>query len=274
MKRAAAGMPDAPPTAPRGLQVLRPITAREAIALQAARRDAVFIAGGTALQLGWNEGIPSVLIAVDALHEAQGVRLAGQTLRIGTAVRLEALRHDALVREHAPLLAQACGEIGAFGVRNLATLGGNIAWRMGDTLPALLAAEALAELADGRCLPLAGLLKAGTLPLLVAVHWPLHPLAFSFFEKLSHRASFSPSRLTVAGLQGPGPLCLAAGAAGLPARRLLHCETLLQRDADASDSALSDAALADLAGDATRARLLQRVLRGHLAARPLAESAR
>jgi len=245
-------------------QLLRPRNAKEATVFLADHRDAVLIAGGTALQLAWTDGPPATLIAVDALPEAQGLRMEDGMLRIGAAMQLETLRTNALVQEQAPLLARACGEIGALGVRNIATLGGNIAWRMGDTLPALLVSGAEAELADGRRLPLAGLLKAGSLPLLLAIHWPMQATDFCFFEKLSHRASFSPSRLTIAGMRNADSLRLAASAAGLPARRLLHCETLLQAGTSPASAALSAAALADLDGDAARGRLLARVLQGVL----------
>lgn len=211
------------------------------LALQAAGQPATWVAGGTALQLAWGSTAPTgTLIDVRRLPEAQGVAvLPGGAVRIGAAMPLEVLRRDALVQLHAGLLAQACAAVGAMGVRHLATLGGNIGWRFGDALVALLALQVDAELADGRCLPLATLLAATPpgdgLPLLLAVHLrPRRAPALAVFEKLGQRAAFSPSLATLALLADQDAagrlsgLHIAAGAAGLPARPLLHTAASLQ----------------------------------------------
>jgi len=227
------------------LQIEHPASAAAALqcgqALQRAGQPATWVAGGTALQLAWGSASPTgTLIDVRQLPEAQGVALLpGGGLRIGAAMPLEALRRDALVQRQASLLAQACAAVGAMGVRHLATLGGNIGWRFGDALVALLALQADAELADGRCLPLAALLAstpAGSgLPLLLAVQVPPRAdPALAVFEKLGQRAAFSPSLATLALLADQDAagqiigLQIAAGAAGLPARPLLHTAASLR----------------------------------------------
>jgi len=233
-----------------------------------ARRDTLgdagaFVAGGTALQLGWARSAPEGLTLVDvsALPAASGVTVRGHHLRIGAACRLESLRHDPAVRAGAPLLAAACDQVAAMGVRHLATLGGNVGWRAGDTLAPLLALDAEAELADGRSLALADLLDRDPLPLVVAV-WIDTGTARgrSAFEKVADRAAFAPSRLTLAIVEAPDGVRLAAVGAGLPARRLRAAEHALAHDR----TALADACLADL-GDPARARLARRLIEGHLA---------
>lgn len=271
------------------LQIEQPASAAAALqrsqACQAAGAPATWVAGGTALQLAWGSA-PAAgrLIDVRRLPEAQGVAvLPGGGLRIGAAMALEALRRDALVQLHAGLLAQACAAVGAMGLRHLATLGGNIGWRFGDALVALLALQADAELADGCCLPLATLLATvppgDGLPLLLAVHLrPRAAAALVVFEKLGQRAAFSPSLATLALLadqEADGRLTalrIAAGAAGLPARLLLHTAAALQgRQPKALDPAvLQQALLQDLpeaAADLPR-RVLARLLAGHLATLP------
>jgi len=229
-----------------------------------ARRDTLgaagaFVAGGTALQLGWDGAAPDLtLLDVSVLPSAQGLSVRDGRLRIGAACRLESLRHDPAVRAGAPLLASACGEIAAMGVRHLATLGGNVGWRFGDTLAPLFALDAGAELADGRTVPLAEVLHHDPLPLVVALwvdtrtaHWR------SVFEKAGHRAAFSPSRLTLAIVDGPDGVRLAAVGAGLAARRLRAAERALHH------GGLAEACLTDL-GDPVRARLARRLIEGHL----------
>jgi CO/xanthine dehydrogenase FAD-binding subunit len=207
--------------------LLRPTDLPAALQAAAAGSSA-YIAGGTALQLQWID-LPQPAALVDLTGVAdRGISLQDGSLRIGAGVTLERCRKDPLVRSGAPLLALACETIGAFSVRNLGTLGGNIGWRLGDTLPALLASDASVELADGRLMPLEALLRQTALttplPLLVAVHVPSPATkAAAFFEKVGHRASFSPTVVAACGsvaMDAKGDVTgarLAASAAGVPA---------------------------------------------------------
>jgi CO/xanthine dehydrogenase FAD-binding subunit len=278
-----------PPAAACALS--QPFTAAAALDLRrACGPEATYIAGGTALQLGWGvaeEQRPSHTLLIDVLAGAvpAGVHLdvlpdGSRALRLGAAARLEALRRDARVRAAAPRLAEAFDAIAAPAVRHLATLGGNIGWRCGDALPALLAAGAWLTLAEGTRVPLDRMLdeaRAGgaALPLIAEVCWPLARAprpGWSIFEKIGWRAAFSPSRLTLAieALSDRGVIAeprVAATAAGWPARRLTRVERVLvgltpealRRDA----GGLRAACLADL-DDSPQARLVTRLLTGHL----------
>lgn len=264
-----------------GLQALRPADAAEAQRLRDADpAGTAFVGGGTALQLGWADGPPALcLLAVDRLPTAQGwcrVEAGGRRwLRLGAALRLEALRRDPALRQAAPLLAAACDQLAAPGVRHLATLGGNVGWRWGDTLAPLLALDAEAELADGRRQPLAALLPAAPLPLVVAL-WLPEPAAaprLAVYEKVGRRAAFSPARLALALWQPAGTAPrLAACGAGWMARRLAATEAVLAAHlACAADpahgisaAALQPACRADLDDDAALGRLAARLIAGHL----------
>jgi CO/xanthine dehydrogenase FAD-binding subunit len=255
--------------------IVQPHTAREAQSLKdALGASAAFIGGGTALQLAWGDETPElILIDVAGLPEVQGIVLTGTRLRIGAGIRLESLRRDPFVLAHAPLLAAACDSLAALSVRHLATLGGNVGWRCGDTLAVLLVLDALAELADGSTIPLATWLTVNTSPLLVAVHIVADvasPLAF--FEKVGHRAAFSPTRLALAmhALRVDSKLVtvrVAASAAGLPARRLHRVEQALEGlSLTQLERASTATACAQDISDPALARLACRLLHGHLAA--------
>ena len=212
------------------VRIERPASAAAAQALRAAAADVVFVAGGTALQLGWTDGAPAGLTLVDVarLSAAQGITLtpAGRPgLRIGAAVTLEALRLDERVVRLAPMLAQVCAEIGSLPVRTWGTLGGNAGWRYGDALAVLLVLQARVELADGSVRPLEDWLAAEPLPLAVAFHLdgPAAPASPCWYEKIGQREAFAPSMLTLAQADGR----VAAVAAGLPARRLRRTEACL-----------------------------------------------
>ena len=179
------------------------------------------------LQPTWSVDEPGTVTDISGLAEARGITFDGQWLRIGALETIERIRTDAIVARHAPLLAQACGVVGALGVRLLGTLGGNIGWRQGDTLPALLALDAAVETAGG-VRPLDEVMGLAVMPLILAVLLPPQP-AIAVFEKTGHRAAFSPSVATVAGSveREAGVVRLASGAAGRPARRLPWAERML-----------------------------------------------
>ena len=238
-----------------------------------------FVAGGTALQLGWGHRAPSLTcISVADLPQAQGVQLvpdahATPVLRIGAGMRLEALRGHPLVRRHAALLAQACDGIGALAVRHLATLGGNVGWGFGDTLAPLLVLDAHAELASGALEPLHRLLDRPEMPLVVALVLPTGPApTVARYEKLGQRQAFSPTRLGLAlacTIDPQGALTqvqLACCAAGLRARRLGHARALLtgRRIGSVATVDLERACARDLPAGSALARVAARLLTGWL----------
>jgi CO/xanthine dehydrogenase FAD-binding subunit len=258
------------------LHILHPATPAEAVA---AHRDpdTAFVAGGTALQLSWRNPAPALtLIDVLALEAAQGIALqADGSLRIGAAVSLEAVRTHAAVAARAPLLATACDSLAALAVRHLATLGGNLGWRFGDTVAALLAHQAEAELADGRRQPLPELLAHDRLPLVLALHLPPpNPDEHRFYEKVGHRAAFTPARIALAVsacIANDGRLHntrIGLAGAGLSGRRLRYAEAWLNACQPArlgpTDSGLRAAVATDLPADPASARLAARILGGRL----------
>jgi aerobic carbon-monoxide dehydrogenase medium subunit len=87
---------------------------------------------------------PTVLVDIDRLSELEYVRDAGDHIEIGALSRIGDLAADPLLREHNPLLAYACGEVGDPQVRHRATLGGAAAHGdpAGDPPSVLLALDA------------------------------------------------------------------------------------------------------------------------------------
>lgn len=119
--------------------------------------DANYVAGGTLLQLLWENAAgkprPRHLISLEGIHAlrdiTESVDDTGVTLEVGALSPLSVCgRHPAIVRRW-PVLAAACNQIAAPAVRNRATLGGNVANGCGDTLPALLALDAEVIWFDG-----------------------------------------------------------------------------------------------------------------------------
>ncbi len=110
------------------------------------------IAGGTDLLLDLQQGRhPPVhtLVDVSAIAEMSLIEIRRDQLYIGAAVPLNQVVLSCLVQEHAEALVEAAGLIGGPQVRNMATLGGNVAHALpaGDGTIALMAMGAQAEIA-------------------------------------------------------------------------------------------------------------------------------
>jgi xanthine dehydrogenase D subunit len=258
-------------------RVLRPASTAEAVAWAASAPGARFVAGGTALQLEWHRGVapPATLIALHGIAALTGIDWfsgaidqsrqavgsgcgainpvggapdhSGGIIRIGASTPLGDLERDHQVRSRLPLLAAAIAGVAAPAIRNLATLGGNVAGRTGCLLPALLALDATlagsAPSGPWRCpLPdwLARASPAGELiecleipPLAAGGRWTQ--------RKIGLRAAFSPAVIGVAGvLQFRGEIIvsarLAVGGGIVTPARLPAAEALFSgQHADAID---------------------------------------
>jgi CO/xanthine dehydrogenase FAD-binding subunit len=115
------------------------------------RTAAIPFAGGTDLmvKLGRGAGIlpgfKAPVLFLDRCPELRDLRLADGALEIGSMVSLAALAESSIVH---PVLREIALSMGGPGIRNAATLGGNIcnASPAGDTLPFLYAFEARVKL--------------------------------------------------------------------------------------------------------------------------------
>lgn len=144
----------------------RPTSVREAVqALAAAPGPALPLAGGTDILLDLRQGRHSpvhTIVDLSGIPEMKVVELRGERLFIGAAAPIARLAGHALVGEHARALAEACDLIGGPQVRNVATLGGNVAHALpaADGTIALMSLEAEAQVAgpqEVRSIPLSEL---------------------------------------------------------------------------------------------------------------------
>lgn len=132
---------------------LRPKNLSEAMdALATAPRPLAPIAGGTDLLLDLEQGRhPPVqtLIDVTSVTEMTAFEVRGDELFIGAAVPVNRIALDPFTVTHAQALTEACNLIAGPQVRNVATLGGNVAHALpaADGTIALLALDAQVEIA-------------------------------------------------------------------------------------------------------------------------------
>lgn len=190
--------------------VKQPVLIEEAL-MQKKDSQEVFVAGGTLLQLQWESGtpLPRMLVDLSFLNHLKGITCQehGDTynVKIGTLTTIaECLSHPLIVK-HTPLLANACRNIAAPAVRNRATIGGNIASRVGDTIPALLALNAEVKIAtkgDSYVMSLWNWLKINHQQpfLLLEIIIPFSVKGTKdFYRKVGRREAFIPSLLTISG---------------------------------------------------------------------------
>ena len=134
-------------------EYLRPTNLSQAIqAFAQASGPVLPIAGGTDLLLDLEQGrhAPAhTLLDVTSIIEMNALEVRGKELFVGAAIPVNRIVHDPLVVTHAQALTEACNLIAGPQVRNVATLGGNVAHALpaADGTIALLALNAQAEVA-------------------------------------------------------------------------------------------------------------------------------
>lgn len=216
--------------------------------------SAAIVAGGTDLLLDLlQDRHPAVttLVDVSRVRELLEITERAGWIEVGAAVPLNEIIHHPLLRANADCLVEASELIGGPQVRNVATLGGNVAHALpaGDGTIALLAlgSEALLAGIDGiRWRPLEDLFEAPGKPrfdrsreILVGFHFPAkRPNEGSAFQRVMRPQGVAIAILNMAariqfaadftvleaalaiGPAGPRPLRARAAEAALRGRKL------------------------------------------------------
>lgn len=145
---------------------LTPKTIDEALAmLHQHAGNARIIAGGTDLlvDLRAEESEPqNALVDITRIPELAGIHDEGDHVLIGAGVTHAQIVKSPLIAMHATCLVESCGVVGGPQVRNVATLGGNVAHALpaGDGTVSLVALSADAEVihnGERRWLPIQAL---------------------------------------------------------------------------------------------------------------------
>ena len=108
----------------------RAASTEEAVALLAEHGDeARPLAGGQSLLplMNFRLARPSVLVDLNRVAELDYVRDGDGGVRLGALTRQRTIERSELVRDRAPLLAEATRLVGHFQIRNRGTIGGSIA---------------------------------------------------------------------------------------------------------------------------------------------------
>ncbi|MCK4513472.1 xanthine dehydrogenase family protein subunit M [bacterium] len=125
----------------------RPETIQEAIAiLNEHGTGAKVLAGGTDVVAGLRDGLttPGILVDIKGIAGLSGIEREGGILRIGALATFTDLIESELTKKHVPLLHEMAMTVASVGVRNRATITGNICSAVPscDSGPVLLVLDA------------------------------------------------------------------------------------------------------------------------------------
>ena len=129
----------------------RPTTLAEATQVLAQHPGSVkVLAGGTDL-VAWlrDDAIaPDLVIDIKAIPDLRDIKIDGDVLHIGSLVTFTELIESDVVKEHVPLLAEMAETVASPGIRNRATMVGNICSAVPscDAGPVLLAYDTAVHL--------------------------------------------------------------------------------------------------------------------------------
>ncbi len=149
----------------RHFELIEPKTLRDACVVLGESEDARPVAGGTALLTIIKQGLllPKALVNLKKIRDGSEISFDVQTgLRIGALATIDTIENSPLVRRHYPALAEACHVVANIRIRNMATIGGNLAHGdyQSDPPTVLAALDARVEIMSStgrRELPLADL---------------------------------------------------------------------------------------------------------------------
>jgi len=130
----------------------KPSTLPEAISLYKQYGDkAKLLLGGTDLVVMLNDDVlqPDIVIDLKGIEELKKLEFDGEFLHIGARVTFNELIESEVVKEKFPILWEASRTVASTGIRNKATLVGNIcsAVPSADSAPALLVCNATVVIA-------------------------------------------------------------------------------------------------------------------------------
>ena len=195
---------------------IRPQTLSEALAfLNDHAADTTILAGSTDVMIAIRAGDlkSRYLLDVSRLPELHQIEMRGGELTIGAGVTITALGRSEIIGRHAPALQIAADKFAGRQVRNIATIGGNVAHcsPCGDTVPPLLIhdAEAVVVNPQGRrTVPIeemaAGPYHCSLRPNELITCFVLKPkpeaVDFVDFQKIGRRKALAIARMSMAAM--------------------------------------------------------------------------
>ena len=197
-----------------GLKYIRPKTLDQGLQWLAREgRDTRILAGGTDVMIDLRSGALNTgcLLDVSRLPELRGIEVSPMGLSLGAAVTISEILASPVIGLRAQTLQRAARTFASRQIRNVATIGGNVAHcaPCGDMLPPLLLHTTRAEVASpvGRRWLSMGELAGGPYQCALApddiiVRFVLEPrdVTFADFQKIGRRRELAIARVSMAAM--------------------------------------------------------------------------
>jgi CO/xanthine dehydrogenase FAD-binding subunit len=200
------------------VEYIRPQTLKDAVTfLGEHAADTRILAGGTDVMIDMRSGDLNCryLLDVGRLEELHRVEMEDGQLAVGAAVTITDIGHSDLIGKHAPALQKVADKFASRQVRNIATIGGNVAHcsPCGDTIPPLLIHDAVATVVGPfgkRIVPVeemaSGPYHCALQPGELITHFILDTqpanVDFSDFQKIGRRKELAIARMSMAAMIG------------------------------------------------------------------------
>jgi xanthine dehydrogenase FAD-binding subunit len=111
-----------------------------------------FMSGGTDLMVRLKEGLvkEDVLLDLSRVAELRFIREESGVVHVGAGTTHTDISTSSIIRQHGRALALAASRVGGTQIRNMGTVGGNVANASpaGDTIPALIILDAVVSIAS------------------------------------------------------------------------------------------------------------------------------
>jgi len=230
-----------------GRDLLEPRSLGDAVKMLRDEGPLVPLAGCTDLYVALNFGTlrPMRFLNLWNLDALRGIDVRGTMLRIGALATYTDIIKSAAIRRRLPMLAAAAREVGGVQIQNRGTIGGNVANASpaGDTLPVLLAADAVVVLrstAGTRRVPMTafytGYRQSVARPDELIVGFEIPPVrGRQWFRKVGTRAAQAIAKIVVAGVWDRQPR-LAMGSVAPTPLRLTQTEHALGTGASLAEA--------------------------------------
>jgi CO/xanthine dehydrogenase FAD-binding subunit len=227
---------------------IRPGTLSEALEfLSEHGSSTAILAGGTDLMIAVRRGdVPArFMMDVSRLEELRSIERCNGSLSVGATVTYTELINSPLVRQYAPVLASAARSVGSVQIRNVGTLGGNVANASpaADSVPPLVVHEALVEIRSATSQRTARVEDVFAAPYVtnltgeeLITRFVLKPLDAGYrhgFQRIARRRALSIARISAAALaciDSEGSVTdvrLCVGSILPKPRRMVEAEDLL-----------------------------------------------
>ncbi len=197
------------------IEYIRPDSLDEALHfLEKHRETTKIVAGGTDVVVDLKSGQlnKKYLLDVSRLNALKGIEIKNEDLWVGAGVTLSEINDSQILSRHAPALKKCAVSFASKQIRNVATIGGNVAHcsPCGDTIPPLVIHEARAVLVNRsgqRELPIEAVASgpyACALPsdeiLLGFLLKPVEKIDFADFQKIGRRRALAIARISMAAM--------------------------------------------------------------------------